>query len=147
MMATLPEEVLKRLTDAGLFVSQPYSPTHAWPDGVRIGKPRITPGNCISGYDAGYVVLGDAAMPPDMDAPMVVLFSPFSGTWVVYAVDGVGGMLPGDFVNEWLSLDDAVQDIFDFYFGNPNRMQAKAEARNLPLRTQAEADKPKTANT
>lgn len=36
---------------------------------------------------------------------------------------------PGDFLNEWNSPEEAVQDILDFYFGNPDRMEMKAKAR------------------
>jgi hypothetical protein len=132
-MATIPESLLKKLREAGLFVSRPYSPTHGWPDGVRVGKPMAIPGNCIPGYEPGYAVMGDAPVPPDMDAPMVVLFSPVPGTWVVYAVDGAGGLLSGDFINEWHSPEEAVQDVLAFYFGDPIRMLAKAKARKHPV--------------
>jgi hypothetical protein len=130
-MAKIEEKYLQQLRDAGLFVSPAYSPTHAWPDGVRVGKPTSTPGNSMPHYEAGYIAIGDAPLPPDMDAPMVVLCS-FGDVWRVYAQDYAGGMTPADFVNEWSSPDQAVSDILAFYFGDPRRMQAKAEARTKP---------------
>jgi hypothetical protein len=129
-MAKIQEKYLQQLRDAGLFVSSAYSPTHAWPDGVRVGKPTSTPGNSIPDFETGYIVLGDAPLPPDMDAPMVVLC--WSGDlWRVYGQDSAGGMTPADFVNEWSSPDEAIRDILAFYFGDPRRMKAKAQARTV----------------
>ncbi len=124
-MAKLDEEYLEQLRKAGLFVSSPYSPTHGFPDGVRVGKPTSTPGNGIPGYQDGYIVIGDAPLPPEMDAPMVVLFS-MNDKWYVFAVDCSGGMGLGDFQNEWSTPQDAIQDILDFYLGDPTRMNLKA---------------------
>ncbi|MDR3615976.1 MAG: hypothetical protein P4L53_20630 [Candidatus Obscuribacterales bacterium] len=131
-MARIEEKYLQQLRDAGLFVSHPYSPKHGWPDGVRVGKPTSTPGNSIPGYrDGGYLVIGDAPLPPEMNAPMVVLCS-HGGAWWVYSWDFDGGFMPSDFVNEWSSPEQAVADILDLYFGDPQRMQAKAEAKMKP---------------
>jgi hypothetical protein len=97
-MAKIEEKYLQQLRDAGLFVSPPFAPTNAWPDGVWVGKPTSVGGNCIPDYRDGSIVIGDdRPLPPDMDAPMVVLCF--------------------------------YEDILSFYFGDPQRMEAKAEAR------------------
>jgi hypothetical protein len=134
-MANIKEKYLQQLRDAGLFACRLYSPTHALPDGVRIGKPTSTPGNHIPDYiDSGYIVISDFAaeplppLPPDMDAPMVVLYSR-DDAWWVYSYDFIGGLMPSDFHNEWPTPEQAVADILDLYFGDPKRMQAKAESK------------------
>jgi len=55
------------------------------------------------------------------------------GTWFVLAEDYCPAPGPGDFVDEWTSPDEAVKDILDFYFGDPQRMKAKADAFARPL--------------
>lgn len=128
-MAKIDESYLQELKDAGLFVSSPYSSTHGWSDGVRVGKPTTTPGNSIAGYKAGYVVIGaEAVEPPDMDAPMVVLYS-VDNKWIVHSQECVPKLGPGDFVNEWSTPAEAIEDILDFYFGDPWRMNLKAERK------------------
>ncbi len=124
-MAKIEDKYLDQLRGAGLFVSPPYSPTHGFPDGVRVGKPTSTRGNAIPGHQDGYIVIGDAPLPPEMDAPMVVLFS-MNNKWIVFAVDCSGGMGLGDFQNEWTTPQEAIQDILDFYLGDPKRMNLKA---------------------
>jgi hypothetical protein len=131
-MARIEEKFLQQLRDAKLFVSPPFAPTNAWPDGVWVGKPTSVDGNCIPDYRDGYIVIGgDRPLPPDMDAPMVVLCSQ-GDAWLVYSCDFAGGFMPSDFVNEWTSPDQAVTDILSFYFGDPKRMQAKARAKKRP---------------
>jgi hypothetical protein len=51
------------------------------------------------------------------------------GKSIVYSVDYIPDPGPGDFVNEWNSIDEALEDILDFFFGDPSRMQLKPEAR------------------
>lgn len=57
-----------------------------------------------------------------MDAPTVVLYST-GDTWVVLLHEHVPIMGVGDFENEWESPQQAVDDILDFYFGDPARMK------------------------
>lgn len=124
-MTQIDAKYLNQLRSAGLFVSHPYSPTHSFPSGVRIGKPTCTAGNSIPGYTDGYMVIGDAPLPPELDAPMVVLYAD-NDRWHVFAVDCCGGLGIGDFQNEWAAPEEAIQDILDLYLGNPKRMNLKA---------------------
>lgn len=126
-MTQIDEKYLQRLRAAGLLVSAPFSPTHAWSDGVRVGKPFTTPGNTIPGYSAGYIVIGeDAEEPPKMDAPWVVLYS-VNGKWMVHSQECAPKAGIGDFHNVWNTSDEAISDILDFYFGNPERMEQKSK--------------------
>ncbi|MCC6980441.1 MAG: hypothetical protein IT343_19135 [Candidatus Melainabacteria bacterium] len=134
-MAKIEEEYLKRFRDAGLFVSVPYSSEHGWPDGVRVGKPITTPGNSIAGYDAAYITIGAVPEPPEMDAPMVVLYST-GEEWVIHSQECVPKLGPGDFINVWSTPEEAVKDVIDFYFGDPARMQAKADRQKQTAKRQ-----------
>lgn len=128
-MTKIPEEFTQRLRSRGLFVADPMPSEHVFPDGVLVGKPTTLVGNFIPGYKTGYGK--DDAL--EFDAPPVWLFC-HGGVWVVLAEEYCPGPGPGDFLDEWHSPEEAVQDILDFYFGDPQRMQAKAEARKKPVR-------------
>lgn len=43
--------------------------------------------------------------------------------------DCSGGMGPADFVDEWSDADNAIKDILDFFFGEPVRMNRKADEK------------------
>ncbi|MGD9682753.1 MAG: hypothetical protein AB7W16_16305 [Candidatus Obscuribacterales bacterium] len=123
-MAKIPEEQLNRLRAAGLFVSEARSSTHVWPDCVFVGKPAAVKGNSIDGYETGYGM--DSAL--KFDAPLVNLYGD-AGSWYVVSVDYTPGPGPGDFSNTWKSAAEAVDDILDFFLGNPSRMREKEQAR------------------
>ncbi len=127
-MSKIDEKYLKRLRDASLFVSEPYSEGHGWEHGVRVGKPAQITGNSIPGYEGGYITIGEEIQPPEMDAPFVVLLSRAEG-WMVRAQECIPIPGMGDFVNVWKTADEAIQDILDFYFGNPERMNQKAKRK------------------
>lgn len=126
-MAKIDKNHLDRLKNAGLHVSPPVK---AFRDGVWVGKPTSTQGNCIPGYKAdGYTIFGEDA-PPEMDAPMLKFYMANENSWMVRGEDFAGVKGPGDFANEWKTVEEAIDDILDFYFGNPSRMQVKAKALN-----------------
>ncbi len=127
-MSIIPDRYLKQLINSGLFVSEPFPEGHVWEHGVRVGKPTAAKGNLIPGYEAGYVTMGDEVEPPEMDAPYVVLFSK-GKEWFVRAQECIPKPGHGDFTNVWTTADEAVQDILDFYFGDPARMLLKAERK------------------
>ncbi len=123
----IPNEALARLTDAGLLVSDPFVENHVgYPDGVAVAKPTSVSGNSMPGYDAGW---GTAEI--HLDAPVLHLHGN-RGCWVVTSHDYVPGPGPGDFVNEHGLIKDAVDDILDFFLGNPDRMQTKIDAEKPP---------------
>lgn len=135
-MVKIPEQSIQRLRSAGLFVSDPWPSSHVWPDNVLIGKPTGVPGNSIPDYTT-FFGLHD---PIEFDAPPVRLW--FDGEkWLVLAEEYIPGPGPGDFLDEWDTIDEAVDDILDFYFGDPKRMQVKADARKRVIRSsQSDAD-------
>lgn len=130
-MAKIDKKHLDILINAGLHVSPPVK---AFCDGVWVGKPTTTAGNCIPEYEEdGYTIFGEDA-PPEMDAPMLKFYKAEENTWIVRGEDYAGVPGPGDFANEWETAKEAIEDILDFYFGDPKRMQAKAEAFKQPVR-------------
>lgn len=139
-MSKIPERFIQQLRSSGLFVSDPWPTSHVWPDHVLVGKPTGVSGNSIPGYKFQFG-LGDDSI--EFDAPPVRLI--YDGEWwFVLAEDFIPGPGPGDFLDEWKTADEAVEDILDFYFGNPQRMQAKADAQARKGKSQS--DTPKTAS-
>ncbi|MCW5821917.1 MAG: hypothetical protein KIT34_03890 [Cyanobacteria bacterium TGS_CYA1] len=111
----------ERLENVGLFVSEPYPENHVLSLGVIVGKPTSTRGNSIENFKYGYEDI-------DMDAPDVTLFF-HDGYWIVMAQEGVPEPGPGDFTNRWNTVEEAVEDIIDFFLGDPTRMKIKEKAR------------------
>ena len=123
-MTKIDEVYLEKLRSAGLHSSPPVP---SFRDGVWVGKPTSTVGNHIPGYtDGGYTIFGEDA-PPDMDAPMLKFYIDSENNWMVRGEDYAGAKGPGDFVHLWKTPEEALDDILDFYFGNPARMQEKSE--------------------
>lgn len=121
-MATVDEKYLRELRNAGLHVSHAMD---CFDGGVWVCKPTTTPGNAIPGYKGGYITIGDELPCPDTDAAMVAFMHQSDG-WIVSAIDCAGGMGYGDFENRWSTAEEAIKDILDFYFGNPERMAIKS---------------------
>jgi hypothetical protein len=120
-MPLIDEKYLNQLRAAGLHVSHPFQ---AFLSGVWVCKPTATPGHNMPGFSGGYMNLGDEPPCPDIDAPMLAFY--FSNdTWKVHGQDCSGEMGPADFIDEWTTPEEAVQDILDFYFGDPTRMARK----------------------
>ncbi|QQR59071.1 MAG: hypothetical protein IPG59_06155 [Candidatus Melainabacteria bacterium] len=121
MTKAVEQIYIKRLEKSGLFVSEPYPVSHVLSQGVMIGKPTSVSGNNIKDYNFGYDDI-------PMDAPAVILFST-DKQWIVLGQEASPLPGPGDFMNFWDTIDEAIDDILDFYFGDSSRMQAKEQAR------------------
>jgi hypothetical protein len=130
-MTRIPEQEIARLRSSGLFVSEPLPPKHVFPDGVLIGKPIGIPGNNIPGYHSSYSSRIDFEI--EFDAPTVRLYS-HHDIWVTECMDFTPGPGPGDFIDEWTTVTEAVDDVLAFYFGETSRMSAKAEAQKRYLK-------------
>ncbi len=104
------------MRDKKLFVSKSYPAGHITENGIWIAKPSEIPGNSIPDYNGTY---GDIPI----DAPAIMLYPTAEG-WVVLNQAHVPTLGPGDFENIWQTLQEAVDDVIDFYFGNPERMEA-----------------------
>lgn len=124
----IPDSHIARLRSHGLFVAPPMPSDHAFPDGVLVGKPATVSGNHIENYSTGFVLDVENDEQVEFDAPTVWFFG-HCGVWVVQGQECSPVPGPADFLNEWGSPEAAVQDILDFFFGDPERMQAKAAAK------------------
>ncbi|MBC7999617.1 MAG: hypothetical protein IAF58_16820 [Leptolyngbya sp.] len=95
-------------------MSNPFPDGHGWEHGVRLGKPASVKGNKVDGlsFRVGNVLV---------DAPSVVLYTD-GQTWAVELQEHVPNPGPGDFRNLWNSPEEAIADILDYFFGDPERM-------------------------
>lgn len=121
-MKRIDDKYLNQLRSQGLRVSKPFNEGHKFEFGVKIGKPETTKGNHIHNYSYGF---GDTSV----DAPVLCLFYS-DNEWIVLLQDGVPNNEPGDFLNRWQTLEQAIEDILDYFFYNPERMAIKDKTWN-----------------
>lgn len=111
------DEAVQRLVDKGLLVGPEHGFGGPWPERSRIvTKPREALGNCRPGDRTSWGLDG-----PICDAPHLILAPELRG-WTVECNQYVPGPGPGDFLHYWAALDEALDDIEDFYFGKPSRV-------------------------
>lgn len=129
-MDQIDKKFLDKLRDAGLHVSPPIP---AYGGGVWVLKPTDTKGHHVPEFESGYVSFEeDPAKQPDTNAPMIAFYKNQS-SWVVDC-NGTGeAEIPIDFLNEWKTPEEAVDDILDFYFGDSSRMISYAFAHGKLL--------------
>ena len=128
LMANLPEKSLDELRAKGLLVLAGFEPDHiAYPNGYWVGKPTSIPGNTCPRGEELFVGDLDDDNRPIIDAPILVLYSKDERYFVELRECFTNPGL-GDFVNEWPTIDEAIADIFDYYFGDSTRMDAKRKA-------------------
>jgi hypothetical protein len=130
---SIPEPCLAKLTAAGLLALRPFRMSRGGLalEGIRIAKPRSTPGNTLPGEE---VTLSSGGVQVDvLDAPILDLYTN-GASWFVRSHDWIPGPGPGDFLNGWSTVDEAIADVLDFYFGHPGRMAAKRSKK--PRRAQ-----------
>ena len=117
---SVPEPVLDQLRKLGLIPFGSFRiAAQVTLDGIRVAKPKSTPGNALP-TEYTMTIGGETAI----DAPILELYTN-GASWFVKSHDNVPGPGPGDFTNEWSTVDEALSDIFDFFFDSPNRMEAK----------------------
>lgn len=114
----IPEKIINLLHHRGLYVGKLFGKEHIWSGGAWIAKPRNTPGNIIENYEGEF--------PIETDATPLVLYGR-DEKWYVLAQEHAPVMYGGDFENCWDTVEEAINDIFDFYFGDPARMMKKQE--------------------
>ena len=124
----LSKEKLSILTSQGLVVN-------VWNDSRwHVMKPNEVRGNFVDGYKKN--IFGE-----NLEV-ITVLNSPISdiymnkGRYYFSVWDIVPGPGPGDFSNEFDSLDDCLQDILDYYFGDSRRMDEKKGIVELERQTE-----------
>jgi hypothetical protein len=116
----IPERCLQRLRDAALLVSEPYPPSHTLAERVNVGKPVDVPGNSLPEWGCRWGV-NDIVV----DAPGVSLWGRDGRWWV--EVGAWAPQAPDEFVRSFEDPEAAVQDILDYFFGDPGRMRRMAE--------------------
>ena len=126
-MATIGARHIERLRSTGLVVSEPFVPDHyGFPGGVVVGKPAAVPGHSLPDFEFGWCEADGSEIM--LDAPILYLHSD-GRYWLVTSHDYVPGPGPGDFVTSWATPEEAIADIMDFFFGAPDRMDAKRRDR------------------
>lgn len=117
-MKTLEEKLLDKLSDSGLFVSQPMS---ALGGGMWVLMPSTKKGHYIPDFESSFIALEGEPEPPESNAPMIGSYSRDSA-WVV-DINGLGKSSEStEFYNEWATPEEAIEDILDFYLGDSSRM-------------------------
>jgi hypothetical protein len=114
---------IEKLRAHKLFVSDPHHNSGVFPNGVLAGKPVDVPGNYIPDYKTHYALDLTKNLYLHFDAPLLWFYGNH-GTWTVAPGEALG--LPSDLQNHWKTPEEAVDDILAFFFGDPQRMQAKA---------------------
>lgn len=137
-MPPIADEHWKRLEDAGLYLYPAYEEYRTLGFGRWMGKPNAVPGNFVPDY----VPMIFAGGKITLDAPPLILF-PRGHEFIVMQMEHCPTMGPGDFTNVFDNPKAAVDDILDFYFGSPVRMNAITEACKRRKRRLEEFDKRK----
>lgn len=118
-MNPIEKKHLDRLREKDLHVS-PSIP--AYSGGVWIKKPIATKGHSVPGYSSDYISFEEEPeKQPDSNAPMIAFYRGKS-SWVVDLNGSLESVSPADFLNEWATPEEAIDDILDFYFGDSSRM-------------------------
>jgi hypothetical protein len=107
--------VISTLEHKDLIVD-PYGEIGPFSGGYLIAKPESVPGNRRQNYET---YLGSEEIL--CDAPCTRIY-PKDGKWIFELWEWVPGPGPGDFQEEYLSINDTVPAILDYYFGDPNKM-------------------------
>ncbi len=111
------EKLVREIIDLGLYLARQES--GPFRHGYIVCKPDTTKGNTRPGYKCGF---GDIEDTTQTDAPVSWIYPDPDGTWNFQVSMYVPGPGPGDFLNNHPSLQEAITDLRDYYFGNPARM-------------------------
>ena len=88
----------------------------AGPNGYRITKPSSVNGDCRPDYESTLLSLDGDDIP--CDAPISYLRWR-EGRWCHEVAEYAPGPGPGDFRHPYPSLEEAVQAVLEYYFGDP----------------------------
>lgn len=123
--ASAPQQ--QRLTERGLLL-RPYSPKHSMFNWIMVLKPVGLPGN----YDPSEYRMnfGDY----EIEAPEAyIYFEPAIGKWISRMMHYGGGSGCRDFEYAWRTDREAIDDVLDYFFGDPERMIQTFSGRNQIL--------------
>ena len=114
----LSEENLSKLLSCGLDVKKvPFQ------DGYRVFKPNHVKGNFVEGYEQNYVdgENGNLNISMVLNSPISNIFEN-NEKFSFLVWEFAPGPGPGDFENSFDSVLECIDDVIDYYFGNPSRM-------------------------
>lgn len=113
----ISKERLTRLKEAGLLISEPFVETHiAYPGGYIIGKPKSVGGNFRENHESywGWEQIL-------CDAPASYLYEK-NDKYFFVVHQWIPGPGWGDFEKTYNELEEALEAIIDYYFGDPITM-------------------------
>lgn len=143
------QKCIERLAAAGLNLHR--CETGPFRHGYLLWKPIVAGGNKRLNYrHRGLItdINDDGAKDDnlDSDAPNAWLYPSAKMEWYFMVSVHCGGVGPGDFLNKHQDISFAADDILDYYFGNPQRMnppdliEHRASQRARSIAEVAEAD-------
>ncbi|CAN5319528.1 hypothetical protein BH11CYA1_BH11CYA1_48260 [soil metagenome] len=109
--------LVQETIDLGLYFRR--NETGPYRHGFFVCKPDTTKGNTRPDSKCGY---GDIDNLSQTDAPVSWIYPDPDGTWNFQVSVYVPGPGPGDFINNHPTMEDAITDLRDYYFGDPVRM-------------------------
>jgi len=137
-VATL-SEYLQRLRDKGLIILGPYNSEDLLaPNGYRIAKPKSVGGNSLRHWENWVGGEWDSVKEQMIgevltDAPELSLFEE-NGAWIVSARDL---LTPGGLCTQYErksdSIEGAVQDVLEYYFGDPKLIDKGSRWPSKPV--------------
>lgn len=118
----MPEtQPIQKLKNAGLLVES-VGEISPFANGYFIAKLKMTPGNKRQDYEAFIDInTGTKVEEVPCDAPSSHLY-PRDGKWIFRVWEFMPGPGPGDFLEEFVLISDAVNAVLDYYFGDPSKM-------------------------
>lgn len=118
-------KLVQETIDLGLYLAR--QETGPFRHGYIVCKPDTTKGNSRPGSKCGF---GDLDNRSETDAPVSWIYPDPDGTWNFQVSVYVPGPGPGDFINNHPTMEDAITDLRDYYFGDPVRMNPP-EIKNM----------------
>lgn len=118
----MPEvDAVKKLKSAGLFLNA-RGTNKPCENGYTIAKPKRARGNTRKNCEVLIAVKGGPKWHKiRCDAPISYLY-PKNFKWIFRVGEFTSAVKPGDFEEEFASINDAVSVILDYYFGDSSKM-------------------------
>ncbi len=114
-------DAVKKLKSAGLFINA-LGTNKPCENGYTIAKPKQARGNTRKNWEVLIAVKGGLKWNKvRCDTPISYLY-PKNNKWIFRVGEFTSAVEPGDFEEEFASINDAVPAVLDYYFGNPSKM-------------------------
>lgn len=114
-------DAANKLKNTGLLV-EAVGEIHPYANGYSIIKLKQTPGNSREDWESFVDIKTSSGVKEvPSDAPGSHLY-PKNGKWIFQVWEYIPGPGPGDFQDEFTSINDAVPAVIDYYFGDSSKM-------------------------